>query len=477
MTAFLRFGLVAALGFAALSACGVPTSRALPGATPRAHTLRASGLQQTGHTVTAHASVNVNATTSTAGEGVLRLVARVPNGHWGVKDREAVTVRVWLNGVYNQDIVLYAGAREHTYAVALGALEAGQQALRFDWYAPGAARGLQAAEILGTELSVVPAGADDYEVLRRTPIIYGRSDAHVSDTPILMMYEQHPMATGRSIRYTPVFSNEDGGTATHALWARWGRTLDIDWCYQVDLNDQGQPQRETYQGQWHRTRTFKGLYESAHPFLRVATDNNCFHDQGDSPFRFRPLPTFRLDPSRTAREEILDLNPWSYGLAAAELVREGKATPAQGGDVKPAPRAASRVGDSRHFVVIEFHQVNRGRGVGTAVKIKGDPQIYLSNRGQQGLQAGRTGWCRVAVELPRRVTAEEIDSISLWGQGRGEADISQVRKVLAFDEAYMPRVLPFQWRGSATLKGNSDRLTMVNPQTDQPAPSIPAAGL
>lgn len=460
LAAFLRLYSLVMLGPLILGGCG-PQGALMPTVLTGGLNAREIAAPSVAQTVSPEASATIGASTAVEGEGVLKLRARVPEGSWARRQREAVTLRLWLDGVYSQDIVLYGGDREHVYAVSLGALSAGPHTLRFDWFAPGSAQQLNSAHILEAELNVVAAGSPNYEVLRRAPIVYGRPDAHVSDTPILMMYEQYEGPTGRTVRYTPVFSNEDGGTPTKALWARWGRTLDIDWCYEVETNPQGQAVRETYQGQWHRTRTFRGRHEQAHPVLRVATDNNCFHDRGETLFRFRPLPSFHWQPERMAREEILDRNPWSYALSAAELVRESKAVVDQ---ETHAPPKKNLAGDSRRYLIVEFNQVNRGRGVGIAVTLKGDPAQYHSNSHQQNLQASRTGWCRVAVELPRHIEANEIQSIALCGKGRGEADITGVRKVLTFNRNCEPIPLPIRDIGPATLKKDADRLYLYGPE-------------
>ena len=51
---------------------------------------------------------------------------------------------------------------------------------------------------------------------------------------LLMYYEILHEANGNLIvRYTAIFTNEDGGTQTAALMARWGRATDIEWVYQI----------------------------------------------------------------------------------------------------------------------------------------------------------------------------------------------------------------------------------------------------
>ena len=52
----------------------------------------------------------------------------------------------------------------------------------------------------------------------------------------------------RTIEYTMIWSNEDGGTNTPALMARWGRTTDIEWIYRVTRGRAGQARRRRLPG-------------------------------------------------------------------------------------------------------------------------------------------------------------------------------------------------------------------------------------
>ena len=53
------------------------------------------------------------------------------------------------------------------------------------------------------------------------------------------------------LRYSVIFSNEDGGTATPALLARWGRTTDIEMMYQEEWRD-GRMVTARYQAPDHK---------------------------------------------------------------------------------------------------------------------------------------------------------------------------------------------------------------------------------
>lgn len=397
----------------------------------------------------------------TAGEVLAELQLAAPGTDWESPGREAVTVRVSLDGSHNQDVVVHQGETPHPYQLALGNLAAGPHVLRFERLASHSSPGFTEVQLLGGSLGVVPPGAPGYDVLARSPILWGRGGSNKTDTPLLMMYEEAPRAAGGLVtKYTAIYSNEDWGTATPALMARWGRTVDIDWAYAIETDVVGKPVRETYQGKLHITRDFKGKYEARHPILRVATDNNCYDDAGESALKFRMPPLFRLEPLQTAREEVLDRNPWTYGIMAKELFRERKAQRDLLLSNEPVAPPAKKdpIGDPRRFLFVEFKQAYRGRGVGVAVRLKGLNQVYVSHRGDAGLTAGRTGWCRVAVELPKPVRLDDIEAIDLVGPGRGSSTVTGVRRVLMLDAAFMPVILPVTWTGDQTIDDDADRV-------------------
>ena len=89
-------------------------------------------------------------------------------------------------------------------------------------------------------LALRPSLAPDSLAQRYAPIVYGRDLPEVpgpyennhTDVPLLTYHEQRADAAGNTVlEYTVIWSNEDGGTNTPALMARWGRTTDIEWVY------------------------------------------------------------------------------------------------------------------------------------------------------------------------------------------------------------------------------------------------------
>ena len=70
---------------------------------------------------TAEAPFETTFSVAVDGEGVLDLTASVPGGDWELVGREAATVRLFVDGQYNQDVVLAMGELAHTYRRALGA--------------------------------------------------------------------------------------------------------------------------------------------------------------------------------------------------------------------------------------------------------------------------------------------------------------------------------------------------------------------
>src|SRR5262249_48094829 len=150
------------------------------------------------------------------------------------------------------------------------------------------------------------------------PILFARANTvgKFTDLPILMWYEVAPTARGRQFRYSVIFTNEDGGTATDRLMATWGRTTDIEDVYGVEGDASGR----LVSGEFP---PFHGKHEARHPLLWVSTDNNMVSESGTSTVRYAPAPE-RFDLTNVSREAVMDRHPWSYALASGEMKRERK---------------------------------------------------------------------------------------------------------------------------------------------------------
>ena len=213
--------------------------------------------------------------------------------------------RVWLDGRWSQDVVLFAGAEPFTYEVALGPRRARPAPRRGRRSTPPSPRRARAACACAGSRRRSCRSTD--AVARHAPILYGRDlpeipgryENAVTDVPLLAYHTRAQDADGTTtIEYTTIWSNEDGGTNTPALMARWGRTTDIEWIYRVVLDPRGRIVREEYQAPNHETKPFTGAKEGRHPLLVNVTANNNLEQVTDPAAR---RPATASSPTRRAR--------------------------------------------------------------------------------------------------------------------------------------------------------------------------------
>jgi hypothetical protein len=340
-------------------------------------------------------------------EVVAEVEAAAPGASWRTDGAEASLATISVDGHYNQDIVVFRGAAPQKYHVFLGRFGAGGHTVHMErnsrWSAPGAGLAISRVAIQG-----VGPRDKEYTVIEHAPIVYARADTigHFSDVPMLEWYEVFPEpGGGETLQYSIVFSNEDGGTPTDALMARWGRTTDIEYVYRVTLDKNGSIQSEYFLGIDEKPHPFRGRKEADHPLILDATPNNDFTDTGYTPIQYRMRPVF-ADLSRHSREELMDEFPWTYGIMRDELVREGKLRPFGISD-------GTKISDPRDYLYVELHADNHHDGLVVRVKVKGDPHWYSSARGRYDLVISRSGWYRTTVELPPGTTLDRIESFAL----------------------------------------------------------------
>ena len=90
-------------------------------------------------------------------------------------------------------------------------------------------------EAHSVEIEEISRQPSDYDVFAYAPVLFARLNTvgQFSDIPLLL-YCEHLRVDGEdTLQYTVIFSNEDGGTSTRALMARWGRTTDIEYVYRA----------------------------------------------------------------------------------------------------------------------------------------------------------------------------------------------------------------------------------------------------
>ena len=271
--------------------------------------------------------------TKRAGEVFVDVTASAPGVSWVVQGHESAVLSLFVDGTYATDDVVPADT-PITRSFALGHLAAGHHRLTLR-LAADRSKGSQ-VRVGRVSFRTVAEGSAEYTDMKHAPVLYGRNGADwggpfqnaYTDTPLVAWHEDVPATTPghRLLTYSYIWSNEDGGTSTPQLMARWGRTTDIEWIYQVEVDAQGErvPGTAVYQSPNHVTEHFDGTYEGDHPLLQTCTLNNNICDDIDDPMRFSLSTEETLDASTQAREEVMDRNPWTYWLSTAESRREGK---------------------------------------------------------------------------------------------------------------------------------------------------------
>lgn len=388
----------------------------------------------------------INFTAPWEAEATLDLIASVPGASWEKAGSEAATVSIFVDGQKHQDAILFAGAKQFTYRLLLGRVSPGEHKLRIELNRQQSATNVTTVKIADAKVTLLNSIHSEFQMIAHAPILFARPDTvgKFSDVPLLMYCETLKESGKTILRYTVIFSNEDGGTQTAALMARWGRTTDIEWVVDVVLGAEGRVVNSTYQGANHVTKTFQGKREADHPLFLTATINNNFSDQGDSAMRFALRP-ISVDLSRHSREWVMDQHPWTYTVMAEEMIREGKITTER--------TLGARIGDLRNYLYVDAasNQQN-GALISFAVKLKNDPRWYTSDFGINSYKIERSGFFRTTIRLPKGTTLNQIERLAarcdLSGNPRSQEEIikataaqcelNSVNKVFLMNENFQP---------------------------------------
>jgi hypothetical protein len=433
---------------------------------------------------------------------------------WGVAGREGAAVEIAVDGRYQSHLMLTRGAGEADYSVLLGHYERGSHTVTIIQDRSKSARHAGTVRVTGIDVASIAERDASYEAVAHAPILHARPNTigRFSDVPLLMWYETAATPRGRSYRYSVIFSNEDGGTATDRLMATWGRTTDIEFVYGVEIGAGGRILAEEFQGPEHVVAPFRGAHEAGHPLEFVVTDNNMVSDAGATAVRYAPAPEL-FDLTNRSREVVMDAHAWSYRVASQEMLREGKIA-------ERAPAGSGRIPDPRRFVFVEacsdlenagisfgiraagpgterprpYRGPQRGSRAGVAYRVAyraedlevrgevstsvragaGSPtrqprwgagggapapvqEWYESDRGREDFRIVRTGCFRGAVPLPRGAVADAI-RFRAWPrrttEGTPSVRITRVNSVFTLSEDFLPRPSRFNWTGSMVLKSD-----------------------
>ena len=386
-------------------------------------------------------------TAAAAGEAVATVTAGCARCDWGEAGREAVLLRVLVDGAYSQHLLLARGETPVPYRIMLGPLAAGEHRLTFERDEVRSAKGAGAVRFEGIDVTVVPAGTIEYEALSYAPFVHERPGtiARFSDLPIFSWVERAP-APGVGFRYSIIFSHEDGGTPTDRLMATWGRTTDVEFVYGRERAPDG-TQYDEIQARNHDILPFNGARIGRHPLLWVSTDNNMVSDTGPADaVRFGLAPEL-VSLDGVAREVVMDRSPWTYAVMAAEMRREGRIDQA-------ATPGSAKIPDPRQFAYLEgCGEIDRAVFALDVATRSADGRLewHGTDRGEPRWRIARSGCFRAAVPLPRNTTIEMItqvrlraytrsrrDGEAIMPPGTGAVRLHRFNGVFMLDEQYRP---------------------------------------
>jgi hypothetical protein len=413
-------------------------------------------------------------TTSRAGEEFLDVTVSARGVDWADRGNESSVVSAFVDGTYVTDIVI-TSASPTARQFALGNLDAGRHTLRLHYAEDRSPSDAGHARLTGLRFSTVGTDDPDYIADKYAPVVYGRNLGQLggpfqnsfTDTPLVAWHEILPATTPghQVIEYSVIWSNEDGGTDTPALMARWGRSTDIEWIYRVEVDADGNrvPGTGVYQAPNHETLPFAGQYDDGHPLLETCTSNNNMCDVVDDPMRFS-LSTQQTRPVEAPREYVMDTNAWTYPVMAQEMLREGKIE-------SPSDPSTKLVGDQRTYLYVAADhdtvppEAAGGVGLIVEVKLEGDPTTYLSSHGDNSWSMNRDVPAATTVELPAGTTPADVASLTvtrvpLGADNGAPITVTDIDRAFFLGQDYLPGTSFIEWHGSRQLTAAAPSATV-----------------
>jgi hypothetical protein len=420
--------------------------------------------------------------TSVGGQGLIDLTAWAPGVDWQTTGDESAVASIFVDGTYQTDLLVPGSARL-ARQLQLGDLTAGTHQLTITFAATHSAPAARQIDLARISPSTVAPDDPDYQALAHAPILYGRSMASYggpmqnswTDAPLVSWHYATKNADGTtSLEYQYVWSNEDGGTDTEppSEQARWGRMTDIEWIYRVSIDPQGKTVTgsETFQAPSHVTSTFNGTHEGDHAVLQTCTDNNNVCDTLDNAqmrFFLSAVPT--MNSATKAREQIMEMFPWTYAVMGKEMIREHHT------EAKADP-ATAELSDARNYLYVVIDKstsipnANGSSpwvGVSIGVQLRGSPKIYRSDHDIPAYSLQRDGLDATDVELPAGTTIADIKKIevirfptSVRADPGYTATITSMARAYLLDRQYQPITPYLTWQGSMALTKDNPTATI-----------------
>lgn len=400
-------------------------------------------------------------------EVVAVVEARCARCDWGAAGREGASLRIRVDGRDARHHLLVRGGERAPARVALGSFEAGRHRLDVRLDPTATAPDVGTVAVSRVSLEAVLPGEPSHARLAHAPVLYERANAagRFTDVPLLTWVEEEALPDGgRRLRYSVVFSNEDGGTPPDRLLATWGRLTDLEYVYGVELSPDGAVRHAELQGTGHAITPFDGEREGDHPLLYVVTDNNMLAATGERGARYAPAPRL-FDLTGASREAVMDAEPWTYRVSSQEVRREGRvAAAAEPGD--------GLIVDPRRYLYVEACAETSDVGLtfGAGVATPEGLRFVDSDGGRGGFLVLRSadhfpnGCFRAAVALPEDAGPEAVAALRFRAHtrpprsgeeplppGSGRARLRRVTKLFTLGPDDRPRPSLFSWEGDLPL--------------------------
>ena len=188
-----------------------------------------------------------------------------------------------------------------------------------------------------------PQDAPEHRALAHAPVLHARPD----DAGPLQRRAPGDVVRDRSrrrrrdaLRYSVVFSNEDGGTPPDRLMATWGRLTDIEYVLRHRARPRGpRARRRATRAKDHQLLPFAGRRDG--PRIRCSTwspTTTCWATARRSRARASRRRRLAFDLAGVSREAVMDAHPWTYRVSVAGGAPRG-ARAAR--DARPGDRSAS----------------------------------------------------------------------------------------------------------------------------------------
>ncbi|MGG4412218.1 hypothetical protein ABER75_26480 [Niallia taxi] len=354
---------------------------------------------------------------------------------WQEENNESLMLRLYVNQVHHQDIILFYGSNSFTYKRLLGLMEPGTYEM--EWLCESPRNREAFAQLESCTLEKLALTDRETLAVQYAPKLYGRAvysqfDNLFTDTPLEMIYFFDKWEKGAVIEYHMVFSHEDEGTPAVLLMSKWGRLLDIEYMASIYLNEQNEVEYVEYQGAEHQVKSYQ--VNDNQIILQTATCNGNFTDEITSSYHFSFIPSYEWKIENEARETVMVRFPYINHVMKWEAERQ----------LKNSPLPYNKIENVNQYIYIQSSVWGMELGspsVDFLCRTKGDNEWYSSSLHNKKLgefssaYTGPYNHFGTAICLPEGKSMEDIVEIkiALINDKLPQVNVRNVQ-VFAYDE-------------------------------------------